>query len=56
MENKLNIKSILFYRSVFTDYIPIAQKASLKMELIAPKMRLRRDVLFSFEDFLGKFN
>lgn len=30
--------------------------SSFRWDLIPPKVRLRRDVVFSFEDLLGKFS
>nr|XP_029730550.1 sodium channel protein Nach-like [Aedes albopictus] len=35
--------------------IPFKQKASFRWEMIQPKTRLRRDVLFTFEDLLVSF-
>lgn len=35
--------------------IPFKQKASFRWEMVQPKTRQRRDVLFTFEDLLGCF-
>lgn len=35
--------------------IPFTQKSSFRYEILAPRMRLRRDVLFSYEDLLVSF-
>lgn len=35
--------------------IPFAQKSSFRYEILAPRMRLRRDVLFSYDDLLVSF-
>ncbi|XP_065084557.1 pickpocket protein 19-like [Ochlerotatus camptorhynchus] len=35
--------------------IPFKQKASVRWEIVQPKMRIRRDVLFTFEDLLVSF-
>lgn len=36
------------------DGIPFAQKSSFRADILQPKMRLRREVLFNFEDLVGK--
>lgn len=36
--------------------IPFKQRTSLRWEILQPKTRLLRDVLFSFEDLLGEFS
>ena len=35
--------------------IPFAQKCSFRVEVLLPRMRLRRDVLFTFEDLVVSF-
>jgi hypothetical protein len=35
--------------------IPFTQKSSFRNEIIAPRLRLRRDVLFSYEDLIVSF-
>lgn len=35
--------------------IPFAQKSSFRCEVLVPRMRLRRDVLFTFEDLVVSF-
>lgn len=35
--------------------IPFAQKSSFRSEVLLPRMRLRRDVLFTFEDLVVSF-
>lgn len=35
--------------------IPFAQKSSFRAELLWPRMRLRRDVLFTFSDLVVSF-
>jgi Amiloride-sensitive sodium channel len=35
--------------------IPFTQKSSFRYEIIAPRMRLKRDVLFSYEDLIVSF-
>jgi hypothetical protein len=35
--------------------IPFTQKSSFRYEVIAPRLRLRRDVLFSYEDLIVSF-
>lgn len=35
--------------------IPFAQKSSFRAEVLWPRMRLRRDVLFTFEDLVVSF-
>lgn len=36
--------------------LPFIQKGSFRSELLPAKVRHRRDVLFSFEDFIGALN
>lgn len=35
--------------------IPFTQKSSFRYEILAPRLRLRRDVLFSYEDLIVSF-
>lgn len=43
----------LFHRFRGVGDLPFIQKGSFRSELLPSKVRHRRDVLFSFEDFLG---
>lgn len=41
--------------NVMDNGIPFAQKSSFRTELVVPRLRLRREVLFTFEDLLVSF-
>lgn len=41
--------------SVGENGVPFAQKSSFRSEVMVPRMRLRRDVLFTFEDLVVSF-
>lgn len=45
---------IFSYRAV-DGGIPFTQKSSFRYEILAPRLRLRRDVLFSYEDLIVSF-
>lgn len=35
--------------------VPMTQKSSFRYEIVPPRMRLKRDVLFSYEDLIVSF-
>lgn len=54
---------VLFVREIFKRHrwsvdgsgITFVRKTACRWEILSPNFRLRRDVLFSFEDLLGEF-
>ncbi|KAG5669677.1 hypothetical protein PVAND_017560 [Polypedilum vanderplanki] len=49
-------QSKIFFRILAVDGgVPFASKSSFRYEVIAPRMRLKRDVLFSYEDLIVSF-
>lgn len=54
LEVLINWLIVKLYRAV-DGGIPFTQKSSFRYEILAPRLRLRRDVLFSYEDLIVSF-